>query len=275
MATLDFPRQYADGEILLAADIDAFLDSVEELVNTTGLDDDNIQPNGITASTKFVAESISSAKFEAGSVTASKLVDNILVTSDLADSAVTTGKIASATIDVAKFAADSIVTAGLASNAIVTAGIANAVITPAKFASATTSGTAVSVQTTLDTWVSACSVTISLTGNRPVLVLACPNSNGSTSNFFGASNPNGLSSSSKARCRIVEDGRVVSVLFIDYTGYRASDPQNRIFLPSASISTIDTSPVSGSRTYSLEISVPTAAIWESTFWTSFLRAYEL
>ncbi len=53
MATLNVRREYADGDILLESDLDAFLDDIETFLNVTKIDDDNIQDLGITGSTKL------------------------------------------------------------------------------------------------------------------------------------------------------------------------------------------------------------------------------
>lgn len=96
MATLSATRSYEDGEVLVEADLDAFLDDIETFINTTKFNDDNIQNSGITGSTKLLN----------ASVTESKLAANAVSTNKLAADAVTTAKILDANVTAAKLAPD-------------------------------------------------------------------------------------------------------------------------------------------------------------------------
>ncbi len=49
MPTLSVTKTYQDGDILTEADLDNIRESIQTFVNTTKLDDDNIQNNGISA----------------------------------------------------------------------------------------------------------------------------------------------------------------------------------------------------------------------------------
>lgn len=93
MATLDVTRNYADGEVLTEADLDAFLDDVETFLNVTKLNDDNLQNNGITGSLKLLTGSVTATKLASDSVTTVKILDQNVTTAKLADGAVTTVKI--------------------------------------------------------------------------------------------------------------------------------------------------------------------------------------
>jgi hypothetical protein len=53
MPTLSVTKSYADGDILLEADLDAIRTSIQTFFNTTKIDDDNIQNAGITRATKL------------------------------------------------------------------------------------------------------------------------------------------------------------------------------------------------------------------------------
>lgn len=53
MPTLTITKTYADGEVLLEADLDAIRSSITTFFNTTKIDDDNIQAAGITRATKL------------------------------------------------------------------------------------------------------------------------------------------------------------------------------------------------------------------------------
>lgn len=117
MAQLDVRREYADGEILLASDLDAFLNDIETFLNIIGINDDNIQDGGINATTKIADATVTTAK--------------------LANGAVTTAKIADSAVTAAKLAADSVTTAKIVDAAVTTAKIADSAITIAKVADST------------------------------------------------------------------------------------------------------------------------------------------
>lgn len=73
MALLNITKTYSDGTTLFESDLDAIRSSIETFLNVTGINDDNIQDLGITASTKLVNGSISEGKLAANSVSDSKL----------------------------------------------------------------------------------------------------------------------------------------------------------------------------------------------------------
>lgn len=99
MPTLTVTKSYSDGAVLNASDLDDIISSIETLINTTGLDDDNIQNSGITASTKLVDGSISAAKIATSAVTTAKINDAAVTTDKIADAAVTAAKLATAAIN--------------------------------------------------------------------------------------------------------------------------------------------------------------------------------
>ena len=125
MSQIDIRREYADGDVLLASDLDAIVDDVETFINTTKLNDDNIQNSGITASDKLIDASISTAKLASSSVTAVKI----------ASDAVTTAKILDANVTAAKLATDSVTTAKILDANVTTAKINDGAVTTAKLAS--------------------------------------------------------------------------------------------------------------------------------------------
>lgn len=98
--TLDITKQWNDGEILLESDLDYIKNDTETFLNSTGLNDDNIQNGGITASSKLID----------GSISAGKIASNAITTAKIADGAVTTAKILDANVTYAKLAADVIAT---------------------------------------------------------------------------------------------------------------------------------------------------------------------
>lgn len=163
MPTLTITKTYADGDTLFEADLDNIKDDIENFLNVTKINDDNIQSAGITGSTKLVDASVSSAKLASGSVTTSKIND----------AAVTTAKIADESITAAKFPGSTIATSYLADSAVTTAKIADANVTAVKLAAPViaVSASSGSFSSSSLTYVSviACS-SITITSGRPVLV---------------------------------------------------------------------------------------------------------
>lgn len=102
MATLDVRRLYSDGEVLTEAQIDAIREDIEELFNTTRINDDNIQNSGLTGSSVLGDGSVSTDKFEDDSIISAKIVDDAVTTAKLNDDAVTTAKIAANAVTAAK-----------------------------------------------------------------------------------------------------------------------------------------------------------------------------
>lgn len=131
MASLSTTRNYADGEVLVQADLDAFLDDIETFLNTTKLNDDNIQNSGITGSTKLLNQSVSESKLATGSVTTLKLGTDAVTTTKIADDAVTTAKILDANVTTAKIADSAVTTAKILDANVTTAKMANDSVTAA------------------------------------------------------------------------------------------------------------------------------------------------
>lgn len=112
MATLSITKDWADGEVLLEADLDNIKSDVEDFLNTTKVNDDNIQNAGITGSTKLVDASVPAAKLAADSVTTAKIVDGAL-SADISGRA----KMADGYVNAAKLATDSVTKVKLADGA--------------------------------------------------------------------------------------------------------------------------------------------------------------
>lgn len=111
MPVLKITKTYADGDVLLASDLTQIKTNAETLVNTTLLDDDNIQNNAITTAkiidgtvtaTTLANQSITSSKIEALAVTTAKITDSAVATADIADDAVTSAKLAALSVTSAK-----------------------------------------------------------------------------------------------------------------------------------------------------------------------------
>lgn len=81
MPTLTITKSYADGDILTEADLDNIRNDVITFLNTTKLDDDNIQDAGITGSSKLIDSSVTTAKINDAAITTAKIAD-LAVTSD-------------------------------------------------------------------------------------------------------------------------------------------------------------------------------------------------
>jgi microcystin-dependent protein len=98
LATLSITKQWANGEVLLEADLDYIKSDVETFLNTTKINDDNIQASVITGSTKLIDLS----------VTAAKLATDSVETAKIGALQVTNAKIAASTIEIGKLAASAI-----------------------------------------------------------------------------------------------------------------------------------------------------------------------
>jgi microcystin-dependent protein len=85
MPQLVVDKQYQDGSILTEDHLDAAFDSIETLLNTTGLGADNIQDN-----------SIGPNELQTSAVSETKLATNSVATSKIQDNAVTKAKLAAA-----------------------------------------------------------------------------------------------------------------------------------------------------------------------------------
>lgn len=156
MPTLGITRTYADGDVLFQADIDNIIDDLETLVNVTKLDDDNIQDNGIDASTKVIDSSVTAGK--------------------IASSAITTAKINNSAVTTAKIADGNVTTAKLDNGAVTTAKITDASVTYAKRAALTvTAGSAGSLSTSSTSYVDATG-TVSVTSTGRTLLINLGNS---------------------------------------------------------------------------------------------------
>ncbi len=138
MATIALTRNYADGEIYTQADVDAPYDDIETFINVTKLNDDNIQNNGITGSTKLLTGSVTEGKLASNSVSTVKIVDQAVTEDKIADDAVTTVKI----LD------DAVTTLKIVDDAITTDKILDANVTRAKLADDVRNDSLPTVQTT-------------------------------------------------------------------------------------------------------------------------------
>lgn len=151
MSTLSITKDYNTGEPVFEADLDAMKSSVETFVNTTKLNDDNIQDNGITASSKIADATITAAKLDADSITTTKINNLAVTTAKLGDLAVDTTALGAAAVTKAKMEA-------------------------INYARSANISTSVSGNTTTQV----ASVSLTTTG-RPVIIMWTPDSTGATS----------------------------------------------------------------------------------------------
>ncbi len=134
MASLNVTRSYDDGEVLVRADLDAFLDDLETFFNATKINDDNIQNSGITGSTKLLNGSVTASKLGTGSVTTAKLDDLAVTSAKIANGGVATINILDANVTVAKLATDSVSTIKIIDANVTTGKLANDAVTNPKLA---------------------------------------------------------------------------------------------------------------------------------------------
>lgn len=121
MPNLTIEKTYEDGVTPTSADFDNICDSLETFLNVTKLGADNIADNSITASSTFVAESVSADKIQNLAVTTAKIVDGAATAAKFATGAVTTAKILDANVTTAKIAAGAVTSAKLADGAVTAA----------------------------------------------------------------------------------------------------------------------------------------------------------
>jgi hypothetical protein len=257
MPTLTITKSYADGDTLFEADLDNIKDDIENFLNVTKVNDDNIQSAGITGSTKLVDASVSSAKLASASVTTSKIADEAVTTAKILDANVTTAKI-------------------LDSN-VTTAKIADAAVTQAKRVALgqqlSSSSGSFSTTTTGNVDVTNLSVTITTTG-RPVFVGCIGDTAVADSYFEGEDTVGGTGSLARIILNIYRGGTIIQTTRLaNYFGSGASSAAMIISAPPGILWTID--PVAaGTYTYKINISDNSASRTKRAYNIK-LIAYEL
>jgi hypothetical protein len=242
MPTLTITTTYDDTAVLTEAQLDAILDPVETFLNTTKINDDNIQTGGITAST-YVAD---------GTVTTAKILNSNVTTAKLGASSVTTAKITDANVTTAKIADSNVTTGKLAANAITTAKIADGVITKGKLATAnyvlsSTCGVFTNGASTSDITNLSCTIT---TTGRPVEIRLISDGSGNPCYVSRGSVSSGGHSVS---LRLLKDGSTLKDVL---TGHGARYAFDEFVISNKTIPTgilyLDT-PSSGTYTYKLQM----------------------
>lgn len=112
--------------------MDAFLDDLENFLNTTKIDNSNIQDGGIDGSLKLTTASVVESKLASAAVTTSKIADASITTAKIIDANITTAKIADSNVTTAKIADSNVTTAKIADSNVTTAKLADGAVTAAK-----------------------------------------------------------------------------------------------------------------------------------------------
>lgn len=250
MATITIPREYEDGEILVESDLDAANDAVETFLNTTKINDDNIQNSGITGSTKLVNATVTEAKLATDSVSTLKIVNEAVTNPKIGADAVNGSKIADDAIDSEHYVDGSIDPAHLADLAVTTAKINDLAVTTGKIASGAVTqakradlGQQLSSTATFSTTsasyvdITNLSVSIATTGRPVFLILQASGS--SLSNFDTAN------ASTLIGINFVRGSTVIAE-------YRVAGGSTDANWPSSSVSFVDT-PSAGTHTYKCQM----------------------
>jgi hypothetical protein len=251
-------RSYADGLDLTEAMLDSICDGVETKLETTKLNDDNLQNAGITGSTKLVDGSVTAVKLATDAVTTVKIQDDAVtkakIAADLAGSGLAQNVDGSleVTVDASTIEINAD-TLRVKDSGITTAKINAAAVTRAKLAAVgqqTSSGTSgQTVTSTSLTDLSNGSVSLTTTG-RPVfigLVSRTPATNAYIQN----------SGSTSPTCYVafLRDGTVVYQQEMTVSATGASAVVTR--LPISCFWTIDT-PAAGTYTYKCQLKTETS-----------------
>jgi hypothetical protein len=152
MASLSITKSYEDGTIFFEADLDNIRDAIIQFVNSTKINDDNIQDGSIVIANlgPNLVDNVSIKKTTSGvalnelGITTIKLTSNSIVTAGIAnttlaaskinDGAVTAAKIQAGAVTTAKIPAGAVTSAKLASNSVTGSKIDNDQVTAAKLA---------------------------------------------------------------------------------------------------------------------------------------------
>lgn len=247
MSAIDLPREYADGEILLAADLDAFLDAIETFLNITKLNDENLQNGGITASLKLVNASVTNAKMAADSVDTTQIVNDAVNRDKIAANVAGTG-LAQNVNGSLEITTSGVATAMIADSAVTTAKINDGAVTQAKRVALgqQTSSASASTNTTSTTYIDIPNLTLSITTTgRPVFVgfMTDPAASFDVGLSIGTTAPG---SDLEANFKILRDATKVTECKIT-TGPNPSG-SSFIAIPPGAVWTIDT-PSAGTYTY--------------------------
>ncbi len=268
MASITITKSYADGDILYEADLDNFKTDVETFLNTTKINDDNIQSAGITASTKLID----------GTVTAGKLATDSVTTAKIADSNVTTVKIADSNVTTAKIADLNVTTGKLAASAVTTAKIADATVTRVKLEGVNSAGSlscgSFSTTSTSFTDVTNLSASITATTDRPVMVMIQPvNTATPTEAYVGIRRTSG-GTESIAYFQILRDNGGAGYVTVATFAHRATQGAGAETWSPLGLCFLDTPAAAGTYTWKVQIKTSDAGN-PALITNATLRVFEL
>lgn len=234
MPTINITKTYEDGTILFQSDLDNIVDDITSFLNTTKIDNSNIQDGGIDGSLKLTTASVVESKLASAAVTTSKIADDAVTTAKILAANVTTAKIADSNVTTAKIADSNVTTAKIADSNVTTAKLANGAVTPVKITQNYSISSATSFSTTSGSYVAVTNASTSITtvGSKLIEIKLIPDSSGA--GFY--------STGSGFLYRIKRDSTVIAEVVI--VSGSSTSPLN----------VIDVNPAAGTYTYSLEVS---------------------
>ena len=183
MPAASFTKSYEDDVDLTEAQLDDLKNSIEDFLNVTKLDQDNIQDGGITTDT-LATNSVTTAKIASSAVTTAKIEDGAVIAAKIADGSVTTAKIVDLNVTTGKIA-DLAVTAAKLSPVSHTKFIYSGAGTTATQDGLAVSDDASLASTGSTTYVSLPDTEVTITsGGRPVLLVIQPTASSDNSKEF-------------------------------------------------------------------------------------------
>lgn len=231
-------KNYADGQLLLADDLDQMAFSLETFLNTTGITDDNIQNSGL------IGDNITPA-----SITVAKIAADSIATRNIQVSAVTNAK--------------------MGANSVITDTIIDGSVTRAKLEALNQQSLNFSTVVSGVSAVTLASISITTTG-RPVFLTVpsfsyvSASANVTDNDFQQGASPSPVAKTTNLSftIAIVRDSTLV---YSSPVRFQSSDPtdnhteERRIRIPSGAVSMID-SPSSGTYTYALKMLLNTTTM---------------
>jgi hypothetical protein len=244
MSALSVRKTYDDGTDPTEQQLDDIRESIEEFFNVTQVTDDNIQDDGITASTKLVDASISAEKIGSSAATTAKFIDGSVTAAKITDGAVTTAKLANSNVTRAKMAAANY---GVSSN--ITGNY--------------TSDTDTLAATTLLT-----------TSGRPVRITMAPISGGGSTGPYVMTSTSSTSPANNSRMifKLYRDGVQIDGCIL---AYQAPGIGHIVRWPGTVLNFYDFTPSAGAHTYTLYVATFSSVGGVTLSFEGVLLAYEL
>jgi hypothetical protein len=161
MPILEIPRNFADGTTLFESDIDDIRNALLALLNTTKLDSENFQANGISIIklAADITDEVTIEKTTGGiqviddSILAIKIGTEAATNAKFQDASITTDKLAASTIITANINADAVTTVKILDGAVTTAKLVNDAVTTVKITDANVTAAKLAEGTAEDDWV--------------------------------------------------------------------------------------------------------------------------